>query len=411
MRSDPGRPLGMGDPERIGGHAVRSVLGEGGQGVVYFAETPDGASVAIKVLHGHIARDPAVQRRFLREAEIAREVATFCTARVLEVGVEGDRPYLVSEYIPGISLQEFLRTTGPSTGSSLERLAVTTLTALAAIHRAGIVHRDFKPANVILGPEGPVVIDFGIARVLEQTTIHSGVLGTPAFMAPEQFSSGMADPACDIFSWAVTMAYAASGRLPFAGDTPPVVMHAILTREPDLSGVPESLAATLAACLGKDPARRPRADELLRHFTGLEVLPPPAKQAQRAKQPERAERAEPTDQADQAGRTGRAEPVERVERVEWAERVERTRPVRRTKAAPFILAAGAQVIVGVATLIVAHSDYNRPPVHPWSPILWIPTMLWVALGAALLAVRLAARRKRAAVAGPVSDRAEGEERQ
>src|SRR5690606_10210948 len=108
-----------------------------------------------------------------------------------------------------------LRTQGPCSESSLHRLAVSTLTALAAIHRAGIVHRDFKPANVILGPEGPVVIDFGIARVLEQTTTHSGIMGTPAYMAPEQFTAGATSTASDIFSWAVTMAYAASGRLPF----------------------------------------------------------------------------------------------------------------------------------------------------------------------------------------------------
>src|SRR5690606_9359659 len=177
----PGRPLGEGDPRRIGRYAVRSVLGAGGQGVVYSAEGPQGDKVAVKLLHAHIAREPDFQRRFLREAQIMREVATFCTARVLEVGVHDDRPYLASEYVAGISLQELLRTQGPCSESSLHRLAVSTLTALAAIHRAGIVHRDFKPANVILGPEGPVVIDFGIARVLEQTTTHSGIMGTPAY--------------------------------------------------------------------------------------------------------------------------------------------------------------------------------------------------------------------------------------
>jgi len=355
----PGRPLGEGDPRRIGRYAVRSVLGAGGQGVVYFAEGPQGDKVAVKLLHAHIAREPDFQRRFLREAQIMREVATFCTARVLEVGVHDDRPYLASEYVAGISLQELLRTQGPCSESSLHRLAVSTLTALAAIHRAGIVHRDFKPANVILGPEGPVVIDFGIARVLEQTTTHSGIMGTPAYMAPEQFTAGATSTASDIFSWAVTMAYAASRRLPFDGSTPPAVMHAILTREPDLTGVPPSLATVLAACLDKDPGRRPSAEELLRHFTGLDTTA-----------------------------------------------VSATR-VRRTRPAPFLLAAFAQVAVFAGTWALAYTDFNSPPVYPWAPILWIPSGLWLLLGAVLLAIRVTRRND---AAGPAAHRTGGHER-
>jgi hypothetical protein len=144
---------------------------------------------------------------------------------------------------------------------------VATLTALAAIHRAGVVHRDFKPSNVIMGPEGPVVIDFGIARTLDQT-VTSTVIGTPAFMAPEQFAGGAIGPEADLFSWAGTMVFAATGRSAFTGDTTPAQMRAILDADPDLTGVPAALRSVLEKCLVKDPRQRPTADEVLRWLTG-----------------------------------------------------------------------------------------------------------------------------------------------
>ncbi|MFI6504225.1 serine/threonine-protein kinase [Nonomuraea typhae] len=253
---------------RFGPYEALGILGEGGQGTVYLGRAPDGAQVAIKALHSRFAAEDDVRRRFLREAEAARKVSLFCTARVLDVG-DG---YIVSEYVPGPSLGRLVSEHGPRTGGGLPRLAVATLTALENIHRAGLVHRDFKPGNVIMGPEGPVVIDFGIARVLDQTATSS-VMGTPAFMAPEQFAGGPIGPAADLFSWAGTMVFAATGRNAFPGDTMPSVMHAILMTEPDLSGVPEDLRPLLQACLGKDPALRPTAAQALAAMT---ALPPPA---------------------------------------------------------------------------------------------------------------------------------------
>ncbi|MEV0585857.1 protein kinase [Nonomuraea sp. NPDC050310] len=246
------------------------VLGRGGQGTVYLGQGPTGQQVAVKALHVEALADDNARQRFLQEAESARRVAPFCTARVLDVGIANERPYIVSEHIPGPSLDELVRKEGPRSGSGLERLAVTTLTALAAIHRAGIVHRDFKPSNVILGPEGPVVIDFGIARALDRSATHS-IMGTPAFMAPEQFEGSPPTSALDMFSWATTMIYAASGQQAFRGDTFPAVMHAIMTREPDLSAVPDELRPMLAACLAKNPASRPSAADLLRRITGEEL--------------------------------------------------------------------------------------------------------------------------------------------
>ncbi|MEV4455955.1 serine/threonine-protein kinase [Microbispora sp. NPDC049633] len=264
----PPYPLDPGDPERIGDHRLVGVLGEGGQGTVYLARDASGAQVAIKMLHARAAMDATSRRRFLREAETARRLAPFCTARVLDAGSHHGRPYIVTEYIPGPSLATAVAEDGPRTGSGLHRLAVATLTSLAAIHRAGIVHRDFKPGNVILGPEGPVVIDFGIASAADHTVSGGGMAGTPAFIAPEQLAGQRPGPSSDVFSWAVTMAYAATGRLPFPGPTVPAILMAISAREPDLSGVPADLRPLLEACLAKDPAARPAASGLLRALTG-----------------------------------------------------------------------------------------------------------------------------------------------
>ena len=242
----------------------------GGQGMVFLAESPTGMRVAIKLLHETFAADPDDRRRFLREAQVAASVAPFCTARVIETGVYGEQPYIVSEYVPGPSLLELVRTEGPRTGGGLYRLAISTLTALASIHRAGVVHRDFKPGNVILGPEGPVVIDFGIARAHGTMASTSHVYGTPAFMSPELIFDQPATPASDIFSWAVTMVYAATGRMPFGGGSIPATFHAVLHAEPDLSGVPEPLRTLVAACLAKNPAERPSAEHLLRELTSAQ---------------------------------------------------------------------------------------------------------------------------------------------
>ncbi|MFI7133922.1 serine/threonine-protein kinase [Nonomuraea sp. NPDC050153] len=261
-------PLSSADPAQINAFQLSGVLGRGGQGSVYLGQDAAGTKVAVKVLHT-LMEDAETHRRFMREAEATRRVAPFCTARVLDVGVADGRPYIVSEFITGPSLERLVRGEGVRFGSGLERLAVTTLTALAAIHRAGIVHRDFKPSNVIMGPEGPVVIDFGIARALDQTATSS-VMGTPAFMAPEQFAGGVVGPAVDLFSWAGTMVFAATGQQAFKGDTMPALMHSILTTEPDLSEVPEGLRPLLALCLAKNPEVRPGAEELLGLLTGQE---------------------------------------------------------------------------------------------------------------------------------------------
>lgn len=252
------------DPREVGGYRLLGRLGEGGQGVVFLAEGPTGSPAAVKLLSP--TTDPQVRSRFLKEVAAAQRVARFCTAQVLDAGIFERRPFIVSEYVNGPSLVEVVEQFGPHGGPALERIAVATLTALGAVHAAGMVHRDFKPGNVLLGPDGPVVIDFGLAAVPGMTTTGlSGpvAMGTPAFMAPEQLAGTRVTAAADIWSWAVTMVFAGTGELPFRGDSLTATAFAILHSEPNMGRLPEPLGSVVYRCLNKDPALRPSARGVL----------------------------------------------------------------------------------------------------------------------------------------------------
>ena len=226
-------PLRDSDPHEVGGYRLLGRLGEGGQGVVFLAVGPADSRVAVKLLPS--TTDPQVRNRFLKEFAAAQRVARFSTAQVLDAGFFERRPFIVSEYVDGPSLVEVVEQDGPRAGPALERIAVATLTALGAVHAVGMVHRDFKPGNVLLGPDGPVVIDFGLAAVPGMTTTGpSGqvALGTPAFMAPEALAGTRVTAAADMWSWAVTMAFAGTGELPFRGESLTAVAFGILHSEP-----------------------------------------------------------------------------------------------------------------------------------------------------------------------------------
>ncbi|UBU14786.1 serine/threonine-protein kinase [Nonomuraea gerenzanensis] len=253
----------------IGGYTLRRLLGRGGMGEVHLAATPTGGLAAVKLIHPGLASDPAFLRRFEREVAAARRVARFCTAPVLDAGIDGGVAYLVTEYVKGPDLARAVREQGPLSGGNLEALAVGVATALSAIHGAGVIHRDLKPANVLLSPLGPRVIDFGIARLVGNDALSSqAILGTPAFMAPEQVRGEALTPAADVFAWGGVIAFAGTGRLPFGGESPEAALWRITHAQPRLEGLDEGIRAIVERALAKDPAQRPTAQQLLAELVG-----------------------------------------------------------------------------------------------------------------------------------------------
>ena len=267
-------PLRETDPPRVGPYQLRARLGAGGMGVVYLAAGQDGRPVALKVLRPEMSDDAEFRTRFSREVTALTRVRGVCTVRVIDADTTSARPFLVTEYVEGPSLSEYIDSRGPMDPQMLYGLATGLAEALTAIHAAGIVHRDLKPSNVLLTAGGPKVIDFGIAQVLEATAVtRAGMtIGSAGFMAPEQIT-GRAGTAADIFSWAVTIAYAAKGQSPFGTGTSDVILYRILHETPDIAAVPAALHPQVAAALAKEPHDRPTAPELLSQLTRTAALP------------------------------------------------------------------------------------------------------------------------------------------
>ncbi|MEV4002146.1 serine/threonine-protein kinase, partial [Actinomadura sp. NPDC049753] len=266
-----GETLRPGDPAELGPYTLVGRLGRGGMGTVYLGEDRTGRRVAVKMINRELAGEGTFRERFRREVTAARQVRRFCTAPVMDAELDTDPLYVVTEYIEGPSLESAVAERGPLPGSDLEGLAVGVATALAAIHGAGIVHRDLKPANVLLSSTGPRVIDFGIARALDAAdgpTRTGQFVGTPNYLPPELLRGEQVSPASDVFSWGCVVAYAGTGRPPFAGSTVPEIFYRVVHEEPKLDGLDPGLRDVVAAALDKDPRRRPTVQDLLGRLVG-----------------------------------------------------------------------------------------------------------------------------------------------
>ncbi|MBC2908255.1 serine/threonine-protein kinase [Streptomyces cupreus] len=268
-----------GDPTEVGGYRLEGRLGAGGMGVVYAARSPGGHSVALKVIRRQWAEDPEFRARFELEVAAARMVHSRFTAPVVDADPHAPEPWMASLHLGGESLDARVGRQGPLESGELRRLAAALAGALRDIHRAGVVHRDLKPGNVLLTGDGPRVIDFGIARALDghPLTETGRVVGTPAVMAPEQLlSCAEIGPEADVFSLGSVLAYAAMGRYPFEADGPYASAYRVVHEEPDLADVPDEFRRLVADCLAKDPGGRPTPEEIL---ASLSIASPPLRTA------------------------------------------------------------------------------------------------------------------------------------
>ncbi|MET0913381.1 MAG: serine/threonine-protein kinase, partial [Acidimicrobiales bacterium] len=226
-------PLDPEDPRALGPYTIRARLGEGGMGVVYLADGPDGP-VALKVVRRLLAADDTFRTRFRREVLAARRVSGRGVVELLDADTEGDRPYLAMGYVDGPTLLDEVTTSGPVRGERLRALMVALAEAVDTIHRSGVTHRDLKPGNVLLAEDQPVVVDFGVATATEATsiTVVGTVMGSPGWMAPEQVTGGAPSPAMDVFAWGTLVTWAATGRNPFGTGRPEAVAYRIIHDEP-----------------------------------------------------------------------------------------------------------------------------------------------------------------------------------
>jgi serine/threonine protein kinase len=258
----------------IGRYRLLDKLGEGGMGVVHLATDPQGRRVAVKVLRPAVASDQTALRRLAREVDSMRRVRSPHVAEIVDADVTAEPPYVVTQYVPGRTLEQTVRDNGPLGVRELRRLAAGLAEALAAIHAAGIVHRDLKPGNVMFDESGePVVIDFGIAQGVDATRLTATglVIGTPGYLAPEIIEGEDAAAPADIHSWAGTIAFAATGRAPFGSGTFESIFYKIMEGRPDLDGVPPALLPLIRAAMARNPAERPTAQALVGLTSRLDV--------------------------------------------------------------------------------------------------------------------------------------------
>ncbi|GHH88387.1 serine/threonine-protein kinase [Streptomyces capitiformicae] len=261
------QPLDVGEPTVMGPYRLLGRLGSGGMGRVYLGRSAGGRTVAVKVVHPHFALDEEFRARFRREVEAARRVGGAWTAPVLDADPEASVPWVATGYAAGPSLAAAVADSGSLPPHSVRVLGAGLAEALSAVHALGLVHRDVKPSNVLLTVDGPLLIDFGIARATDGTAslTSTGVsIGSPGYMSPEQILGKGVTGAADVFSLGAVLAYAATGQSPFPGDSSAALLYKVVHEEPQLEGVEGELRELVERCLSKEPAARPSPDEVAR---------------------------------------------------------------------------------------------------------------------------------------------------
>jgi hypothetical protein len=259
------QPLRRWEPERIGSYSIIGRLGAGAMGQVFLARSAAGRLVAVKTIRVELAEEAGFRARFAREVAAASRVSGVFTAVVIEADPDADLPWVATAYVPAPSLSTLVRQSGPLPVPAVRWLAAGCAEALQSIHAAGLLHRDVKPSNVLVAPDGPRVIDFGIARAAEEVSLTlTGVWGTPGYLAPEQARDvSQASPASDVFSLGATLVYAATGHAPYQGETAMDILVRLATEPPDLTSVPGELVDLVAACLQRAPRDRPTSKAIL----------------------------------------------------------------------------------------------------------------------------------------------------
>ncbi|MCZ7458679.1 serine/threonine-protein kinase [Streptomyces sp. WMMC940] len=264
------QPLEAGEPRTIGAYRLLGRLGAGGMGRVYLARSEGGRTVAVKVVHPHFALDEQFRARFRREVEAARRVGGAWTAPVLDADPDAPVPWVATGFVAGPALGAAVAGHGPLPEQTVRTLGAGLAEALAAVHAAGLVHRDVKPSNVLLTLDGPRLIDFGIARATDGTAslTTTGVsVGSPGYMAPEQITGGgEVTGAADVFSLGAVLAYAATGAAPFPGGSSAALLYKVVHEEPELGSLTGELRELVAGCLAKDPVARPEPTALARRL-------------------------------------------------------------------------------------------------------------------------------------------------
>jgi hypothetical protein len=264
--------LDVSDPRHIGPYRLMKRLDAGGLGRAYLAESLAGQTVVLRVLPQDLVNDPGYRSMLERDVAAAARISGPFTAAIVGVQMDGPQPWLATEYVQGTTLAQAVADAGPMAEAQLLALGTGLAAGLVEIHAAGVVHGDLKPSNVILASNGPRIADFGIASETVSSKLASSatIIGNQAYISPEQARREPTGPASDIFSLGGVLTFAATGEQPFQGDTAAGLLYQVVTREPDLSGVPRSMRSLVASCLAKDPVRRPLAFTLRRSFYALQ---------------------------------------------------------------------------------------------------------------------------------------------